>query len=41
MDGKAGQYSSAKVHQSLIVNADGSYELKPLDGLDCEVIDGF
>jgi CRISPR-associated protein Csd2 len=38
---KAGQYSSAKVHQSLIVNADGSYELKPLDGLDCEVIDGF
>lgn len=37
---KAGQYSSAKVHRSLTVNSDGSYRLDPLDGLDCEVIDG-
>lgn len=38
---KAGQYSSAKVHGSLTVNADGSYELQPLDGLTPEEIDGF
>ena len=38
---KAGQYSSAKVHQSLTVNADGSYELKALDGLVPEQIAGF
>ncbi len=38
---KAGQYSSAKVHGSLAVNADGSFELKRLDGLDPEEIDGF
>ena len=38
---KAGQYSSAKVHGSLKVNADGSYELEKLDGLIPQVIDGF
>jgi CRISPR-associated protein Csd2 len=38
---KAGQYSSANVHGSLTVHADGSYELKRLDGLDPEEIDGF
>lgn len=38
---KAGQYSSAKVHGSLEVNADGSYQLEILDGLKVEEIDGF
>ena len=38
---KAGQYSSAKVHGSLQVNADGSYTLNALDGLQAEEIDGF
>ena len=38
---KAGQYSSAKVHGSLKVNADGSYELEKLDGLIPQQIDGF
>ena len=38
---KAGQYSSAKVHGSLKVNADGSYELENLDGLAPQEIDGF
>ena len=38
---KAGQYSSAKVHGSLKVNADGSYELNNLDGLVPAEIDGF
>jgi CRISPR-associated protein Csd2 len=38
---KAGQYSSAKVHGSLTVNPDGSYELKTLDELEPEEIDGF
>jgi len=38
---KAGQYSSAKVHRSLTVNADGSYDVAPLEGLKPEVIDGF
>ena len=38
---KAGQYSSAKVHGSLKVNADGSYELENLDGLTPQEIDGF
>lgn len=37
----SGQYSSAKVHQSLKMNTDGSYELKKLDGLASEEIDGF
>lgn len=38
---KSGQYSSAKVHRSLSVNADGSYTLNSLDGLKPEEIDGF
>ena len=38
---KAGQYSSAKVHGSLDINADGSYALNDLPGLPPEVIDGF
>ncbi|MDR1885594.1 MAG: type I-C CRISPR-associated protein Cas7/Csd2 [Synergistaceae bacterium] len=38
---KSGQYSSAKVHGSLEVNADGSYNLTNLEGLAPEVIDGF
>src|SRR5690606_18266475 len=35
---KAGQYSSATVHNSLNVNSDGSYELKKLEGLEVEEI---
>ncbi len=40
---KAGQYSSAKVHKSLNVNADGSYnlDLKATEGLSVEIIEGF
>lgn len=38
---KSGQYSSAKVHRSLEVNADGSYSLNNLEGLIPEEIDGF
>lgn len=38
---KAGQYSSAKVHGSLHVNSDGSYDLANLVGLKPEEIDGF
>lgn len=38
---KAGQYSSAKVHGSLKVNEDGTYELGNLDGLKPEIINGF
>lgn len=38
---KAGQYSSAKVHRTLTVNPDGSYELATLPGLQAEEIDGF
>jgi CRISPR-associated protein Csd2 len=38
---KAGQYSSAKVHKSLAVNADGTYTLSKLDGLIPEEIEGF
>lgn len=38
---KAGQYSSAKVHASLHVAADGNYTLAELDGLVPEQIDGF
>lgn len=37
----SGQYSSAKVHRTLSVNADGSYSLENLDGLIPEEIDGF
>ncbi|MCC5453213.1 type I-C CRISPR-associated protein Cas7/Csd2 [Rheinheimera sp. UJ51] len=38
---KAGQYSSAKVHRTLNVKADGSYEISQLAGLTPEEIDGF
>jgi CRISPR-associated protein Csd2 len=38
---KSGQYSSAKVHRTLSVNQDGSFELDNLDGLKPEEIDGF
>jgi len=38
---KSGQYSSAKVHRTLSVNADGSISLAELEGLKPEVIDGF
>lgn len=38
---KAGQYSSAKVHRSLEVNPDGSYQLATLVNLTAEEIDGF
>lgn len=38
---KSGQYSSAKVHRTLQVNPDGSYQLDNLEGLLPEVIDGF
>ncbi|MBN1829139.1 MAG: type I-C CRISPR-associated protein Cas7/Csd2 [Deltaproteobacteria bacterium] len=39
---KAGQYSSAKVHKTLTVKADGSYSFTTnLDGLKPEEIDGF
>lgn len=34
-----GQYSSAKVHRSLEVNADGTYSIKSLDGLTPEELD--
>jgi CRISPR-associated protein Csd2 len=38
---KAGQYSSAKVHRSLIVKLDGSYMVDRLEGLTPEEIPGF
>ncbi len=38
---KGGQYSSAKVHQTLNVNPDGTFELAGLDGLQAEILDGF
>jgi len=40
---KAGQYSSAKVHRSLTVKADGGYELdgEATPGLAAEIIPGF
>lgn len=38
---KSGQYSSAKVHRTLSVQPDGSYQLANLDGLEPEEIDGF
>jgi CRISPR-associated protein Csd2 len=38
---KSGQFSSAKVHRSLIVNSDGSFELSELDGLVPKIIPGF
>lgn len=41
---KSGQYSSAKVHRSLKVNSDGSFDqdmINSLNGLAPEIIDGF
>ena len=38
---KAGQYSSAKVHRSLVVKLDGSYTVDRLEGLTPEEIPGF
>lgn len=38
---KSGQYSSAKVHGSLKVEADGSYTLAELGGLKADPLDGF
>ncbi len=38
---KAGQYSSAKVHRTLVVNSDGSYHLDQLADLQVEEIAGF
>jgi len=38
---KSGQYSSAKVHNTLSVNADGSYNLNNLSCLEPEPIEGF
>jgi CRISPR-associated protein Csd2 len=40
-DCKPGKYSSAKVHKTLTVNANGSYSLADLVGLKPEEIDGF
>lgn len=37
----SGQYSSAKVHRTLHVNPDSSFELNELDGLEPEAIDGL
>lgn len=38
---KSGQHSSAKVHRSLTVQADGGIQLDTLDGMVPEIIDGF
>lgn len=38
---KSGKYSSAKVHGSLNVNSDGSFDIDNLNGLAPEIIDGF
>ncbi|MEP3857903.1 MAG: type I-C CRISPR-associated protein Cas7/Csd2 [Porticoccus sp.] len=38
---KSGQYSSAKVHRTLKVDAGGAYELESLDNLVPEEINGF
>ncbi|MEI6757382.1 MAG: type I-C CRISPR-associated protein Cas7/Csd2 [Chlorobium sp.] len=38
---KSGQYSTAKVHRSLSVKPDGSFDLTDLEGLKPEPIDGF
>ena len=38
---KAGQYSSAKVHRTLLVQPDGEIAVTPLEGLPHEIIDGF
>jgi CRISPR-associated protein Csd2 len=38
---KSGQYSSAKVHRSLMVQSDGAIQIDKLDGLSHEVLEGF
>ena len=38
---KSGQYSSARVHRTLTVSPDGSYQLENFVGLAPEEIDGF
>ncbi|XCN73177.1 MAG: type I-C CRISPR-associated protein Cas7/Csd2 [Candidatus Electrothrix aestuarii] len=38
---KSGQYSSAKVHRTLEVRPDGSFDLENLEGLEPEIIEGF
>lgn len=38
---KTGKYSSAKIYDSLKVHSDGSYQLKNLDDLIIEEIDGY
>ncbi len=38
---KSGQYSAAKVHQSVSVAADGELSFENLDGLKPEIIEGF
>ncbi|MCI5160076.1 MAG: type I-C CRISPR-associated protein Cas7/Csd2, partial [Candidatus Electrothrix sp. AUS1_2] len=38
---KSGQYSSARVHRTLTVRPDGSFELENLEGLEPEIIEGF
>ena len=38
---KSGQYSSAKVHDSLKVAPDGTYEISERDGITPEIIPGF
>lgn len=40
---KSGQYSSARVHESLTVNPDGSYQINEAEtpGLVAQVVDGF
>ncbi len=38
---KSGQHSSAKVHRSITVDADGSISGGSLDGLSPEIVDGF
>jgi CRISPR-associated protein Csd2 len=38
---KSGKHSSAKVHHSLKVKPDGTFELEKLEGLDPEIIEGF
>lgn len=38
---KPGQYSSARVHNSLKVKPNGSFDFEALDGLSPEIIEGF
>jgi len=40
-DSKSGNCSSAKVHRSVTVKPDGSYDIAHLDGLEPEIIEGF